>query len=235
MFLRLFLNLQKSSRLSSVSRVFRKYILPRATYLFYRFLVWSWRIHIFESPELLSHLKNQQPVIFAHWHGDEIAILHCVSRFNLATMTSTSKDGSLINYVIQKLGGVTSRGSSTRGGTSALKGLIRLIKKGHNTSFAVDGPKGPLYKVKPGVFELSRLTGAQIVPIGVCCYDRWDFPKAWNKTFVPKPFSKVAIYFDSALPAIDRKQNPRDSQLAENLAQHIKQAQGRAVNFFAQN
>ena len=32
---------------------------------------------------------------------------------------------------------------------------------------AVDGPKGPLHRVKPGVFEFSRLADAKIVPVGV--------------------------------------------------------------------
>src|SRR5690606_18737721 len=101
------------------------------------------------------------------WHGDELAVLHLVKRYRLATMTSTSKDGAIIDYVIRKLGGDTSRGSSTRGAVTALKGLVRLGRSGRVLSLAVDGPKGPIYEPKPGVFELSKLCGAAIVPVGV--------------------------------------------------------------------
>lgn len=115
-------------------------------------------------------------------------------------MTSTSKDGQLIDYVIRKFGGATSKGSSTRGAVGALKGLVRLMKKDeYNSSMAVDGPKGPIYKVKPGVFELSKLTKAVIVPVGVASHPHLSFEKSWNKARLPKPFAKIHVFFSRPL------------------------------------
>src|SRR5688572_3327769 len=99
--------------------MFRDFFLPRLVYWFYR--VWSatWRTQIFSSPEADQFLKDSHPVIFAHWHGHELAIIQLVTRMRIATMTSTSKDGSLVDYVINRMGGATSRGSSTRGSVQA--------------------------------------------------------------------------------------------------------------------
>lgn len=168
----------------------RQFFLSRMAWLFYRALSWTWRIQLVEDPELIRRRQQKEPALLAHWHGDELAILHLVAHFKLATMTSTSKDGQIIDLVIRRLGGVTSKGSSTRGAVQALKGLVRLGKEGHPISMAVDGPKGPIYQVKSGVFELSRLLHAPIFPIGVICPKRHLFTKSWNQTYLPKPFSR---------------------------------------------
>ena len=153
---------------------FRKFILGTLVFLVYRLISLTWRIRLIEAPDLLARLENREPMIFSHWHGDEIVLVYLTRRYRIATITSTSKDGELMNTVIRLLGGVTTRGSSTRGGTSALKGLLRRLKTGgHNCSLAVDGPKGPLHQVKPGVFEVSRLVQAPIYVPGITCDSCW--------------------------------------------------------------
>ena len=162
-------------------------------YIIYRLLIATWRIRVIESPGLQSALSNGKPVVFAHWHGDELSIIHLVKRYRLSTMTSTSRDGAIVDFVIQKFGGATSRGSSTRGAVAAFKGLIRLVRSGHNASIAVDGPRGPFHEPKPGIFELSRICNVPIVPTGVAATPVRRFEKSWNKTFLPLPFAKVVI------------------------------------------
>lgn len=140
-----------------------------------------------------------------------------VGRLKIATMTSTSKDGQLIDYVIRKFGGATSKGSSTRGAVSALKGLIRLVRSGFNSSMAVDGPKGPIYQVKPGVFELAKLTHATIVPVGIASEPHFVFEKAWNKARLPKPFARISVYFSKPLDLdLDDIRNPSNSERLAN-------------------
>lgn len=135
--------------------------------------------------------------------------------------------------VLKWLGAKTSRGSSTRGGVQALKGLIRLVKDGGNVSFAVDGPKGPLHKVKPGVFELSRMIKAPIYAAGVSCDRAIHFPKSWNKTYLPKPFAKILILWTESSPAIHKETDPRNPDLALALEQHLTSAHQEAVKNIA--
>ncbi|MCB0408343.1 MAG: lysophospholipid acyltransferase family protein [Bdellovibrionales bacterium] len=184
----------------------------------------TWRKQLLENEELQAAIAQGVPIIFAHWHGHELAITYLVRRYKLATMTSLSKDGQIIDYVIRRLGGATSKGSSSKGAVQALKGLIRLMKAGHPASMAVDGPRGPIYQVKPGVFELSRLSGALIFPVGVWVDNGFVFEKSWNKAVLPKPWSKVNVCFGPPIQTLDRDKNPKDLALALELKSGISDA-----------
>lgn len=195
--------------------MFRRHVAPVLVYLFYRFLLLTWRITLDECPSFRQALADRKPVVIAHWHGDELALIHLARRYRIATITSTSKDGELMNRVLGWLGAETARGSSTRGGANAMRGLISHCRKnGNNVSFAVDGPKGPIYKVKPGVFEFSRLMNAPIYIASVGVSRPWVFARAWNRAVLPKPFSRVHVRIAEGLPVITREQDPREAVLA---------------------
>lgn len=175
-------------------------------------------------------LANQVPIILAHWHGDELALLHLIGHYKICTISSQSKDGEIMNTVIRLLGGKTVRGSSSRGAVQALKGLLRLLqnRKG-NTSFALDGPKGPIYEIKPGVFEVSRFLnsqnlGGRIYPAGITASSCWRAQRAWNKAILPKPFSKVVLHWGAPLAPISRDRDPRDAVLRQDLSLAMKAA-----------
>ena len=189
--------------------MFKKFILSKLVWLIYRTLYATWRVQIIEPPELIELKNDNKSFILAHWHGDELAVLFLVKHFGLATMTSTSKDGELINHVIYKIGGKTSRGSSTRG----------------------DGPKGPIHKVKPGVFEISRLTGAPIFSIGACVKEKFVSQKSWNKGYIPKPFAKVIVTF-KPYQIISKDMNPKDEIYADELAKIISDTNQLACEIF---
>ena len=204
----------------------RKYVLAFIVWLVYRTLSLTWRVRLFEPEEMKKELREQRPFLLAHWHGDELVLLHLAPRYRIATITSTSKDGELMNSVFHLMGGLTSRGSSTRGGVTALKGLLRLAKAGRNCSFAVDGPKGPLHKAKPGIFEVSKVLGAKIYVGGVSCDRAWHFPRSWNKAYVPKPFARVNIHWSGPHGPVSREDDPKSPQIAEMLETQIHLAQG---------
>lgn len=202
----------------------RKYVLPYLLFFVYSALRLTWRIRLVEPPEFREALASGEPMVLAHWHGDELGILYLLRRYRAAVMTSTSKDGELMNTVVGLFGARTSRGSSTRGGITALKGILKLAKEGWRPSVAVDGPKGPYHKVKPGVFEISRMTGARIFPIRVVCDRAFVFEKSWNKSFLPKPFATLVVVWGPALPAVTREMDARDPQLALTLEQALGSA-----------
>jgi len=217
--------------------MFQRIILPRLAWLFYRALSLTWRVQIIEDPQLAEYRLKQTPIVLAHWHGDSIVFIYppLVSSLHAATMTSTSRDGQIIDYLIYKAGGVTSKGSSTRKAVQALKGLIRLGRKGHPVFITVDGPKGPIYQVKSGVFKLSQSLNAPIFPAGTFCKRRWLFSKSWDKTCLPHPFAKMVILFDTPMPPVPKEVDPRSPKLARELCQAINNATQRASKAFADN
>lgn len=210
--------------------MFRRYVLPWIAFVLYRLWSASWRMRCVESEGMKRARAAGEPLIYAHWHGDELMIFPLVGPYKIATMTSTSKDGELVDFAIRKMGAATSRGSSTRGGIGALKGLIRLMNDGWNASMAVDGPKGPLHKVKPGVFELSRLAKAKIVPMGAAPAKSITFKKSWNKARLPLPFSKLVVWFNEPIEAVTREQSPHDPKLIATLESEIAKACQAAQN-----
>lgn len=204
--------------------MFRRLILPWLVYLLYRLWTATWRLDLREAPGLVRAKEAGEPLVFAHWHGDELCIVPLIPIYKIATMISTSRDGELMDFAVRRFGGATSRGSSTRGGVGALKGLVRLMGQGYRASLAVDGPKGPLHKVKPGVFELSRLAHAQIVPMGAATLRPILFQKSWNKAQLPRPFARVVVQFGEPWPALTRADDSKDPALANRLEREIASA-----------
>lgn len=193
------------------------WLAPWAGFFLYRALYLTWRIKIHESEDLQRAQKENTPRVYAHWHGDELGILYLLKPYKACAMISTSSDGAIMDRLVRLLGAETSRGSSTRGGISALRGILRLAKDGWSPSVAVDGPKGPYHKVKAGVFEIAKLTEAEVFPLTVACSNSWVFEKAWNKTYLPRPFARLSVVFGPALPRIKRDDDAHDVQLASRL------------------
>ncbi len=202
----------------------KQLIVPYVAWVIYKLFYFTWNIKIFEPPEMKNLLINKKPFILAHWHGDELALIHVVSRYKIATMVSLSKDGEMMDRLVKLLGGITSRGSSSKGGVSALKGLIKLLKNGRNTSVAVDGPRGPIYKVKPGVFEISKLTKAPIFWCGVVVDRQFVSTKSWNKAILPKPFARIYIEWRGPFQEITSDTDPKSKILSQILEDNLNAA-----------
>ncbi|MCB0394505.1 MAG: lysophospholipid acyltransferase family protein [Bdellovibrionales bacterium] len=187
----------------------------------YRALSFTWRKTRIESIEFQNHLKTGKPYVLAFWHGDELAAVAFSRYYKLSTFTSTSKDGEIMDGVLRSIGFRTARGSSTRGGLRALKEIIRHSRDGFNPAIAVDGPKGPIFVPKPGVFEVSRIMKAPIFPAGLFAGNKHVFERAWNKSYLPLPFSKVALTFGAPLNAVEKDQDPKSKELAVALTKAI--------------
>lgn len=204
-------------------------------YLFYRFLMFSWRIRIDYHPDAKKLINDKSPIILAHWHGHELALIHLVKSLRLATITSQSKDGRTVGGVINYLGGTSSKGSSSKSGASGLLGLIRLLKSGRITSVAVDGPRGPVYEVKPGIFEIAKVCKAPIIPVAASASSCIHFPKAWNKAFLPLPFSVVQVVFAEPVHTYGLGLDPRGDELKTDLALRLNAAGQAAAKSIAGN
>jgi len=171
--------------------------LTGCVYRFYS-ATWSYKIYFTENtPALNLYTKDpEQSCLFGHWHGDEVALVALSRHSKTLTLVSQSKDGSIMAAALKVLGSEVVRGSSTRGGTGALVALLRRLKADRFfVSFALDGPKGPRHVAKPGIHLLACKTGLPIYQCLVACNRRWDIPNTWNKSYVPKPFAKITLYF----------------------------------------
>ncbi len=135
-------------------------------------------------------------LIWAFWHNRMFALPIAYRRYfshrTGAVLTSASRDGEVLAATMQEFGCAAVRGSSSRRGTQALMGLMRWIEGGYDVCITPDGPRGPRYRLSPGMIKLAQKTGARILPIHVTYENAWKL-KSWDRFRIPKPFSKVSV------------------------------------------
>lgn len=146
----------------------------------------------------LQFADSASPFIAAFWHYGVIYIVHQARGLPYVAMVSPSKDGEYISRILQSKGFATVRGSRSKGGIGALKGLIRQIKKGKTGVLVADGSQGPAREAQPGAVMLARHTGVPVVPLGWAASHYWTF-RSWDKTALPKPFSRIEITYGEPL------------------------------------
>ena len=166
---------------------------------FVRLLRLTWRLEL-AGPE---PDYGSGPIIFCFWHGDQAGLLAHPRPRPVVVMSSLSADGELQSHILTRLGFIVTRGSSSHGGAAGLKTLIREIGNGADAAFAVDGPRGPFHKVKPGAITAARETEAIIVPIVTHASRAWVFKKAWDKYSLPKLFARVKLVRGRGIRAQD--------------------------------
>ncbi|MBA3915420.1 MAG: DUF374 domain-containing protein, partial [Acidobacteriales bacterium] len=113
------------------------------------------------------------PMVYAFWHRSVFPAAYLWRGRGIRVMTSRSYDGEYIARIIEKLGFVAVRGSSSRGGLRALLGMRRDLSQSWPVAFTIDGPRGPLYVAKPGPVLLARTTGASITAFYIALEDPW--------------------------------------------------------------
>ena len=160
-----------------------------------RLLSATFRWNISDPDNLLD---GTEPRIWAFWHNRIFAIpavqYKRAPQRNVAILSSASKDGEIIAAVMIRLGMSSIRGSSSRRGTSALLKMKSHLEAGGDVGVVPDGPRGPRYKLGPGVVKLSQLSGVGIVPVRVDYGSAWVF-RSWDRFRLPKPFSTVTVTF----------------------------------------
>ena len=122
-------------------------------------------------------------MIIAFWHGRQL-MMPLTYRGKLAyILISQHRDGELIYRIVQRFGFRSVRGSTTRGGSGALRQLIRLSRQGADLVITPDGPKGPRHTVQDGLVYLAKLTGLPIVPLTFACSKKKLFPVGISLSF----------------------------------------------------
>lgn len=138
------------------------------------------------------HAGSKIP-IYVFWHNRIFAGSFFFRNRGIVVITSQSFDGEYIARFIQRFGYGAVRGSSTRGGVSALVELIRVMRAGLPTGFTIDGPKGPKYIAKSGACLLAKKTQNPMMPFVVETEKYWEV-KSWDRLQIPKPFSRARVF-----------------------------------------
>ena len=164
-----------------------------------RVLLCTLRVRITDRAGVLA-TPPEKPLLWAFWHNRLFIIPHLFEHWfksqgrHGAALTSVSKDGEIVAALLTRFGIRPIRGSSSRRGARALVEMKRAIEDGYIMGITPDGPRGPRYRINPGVIKLAQLTGGTILPIHVS-YSRFWRLKSWDGFMIPQPFATIHITF----------------------------------------
>lgn len=162
--------------------------------------------------------------IYVFWHEYILFPLYLRGHCNLAMLLSRHRDADLLTHVAKRLGFEFVRGSTTRGGASALREL--LDRSGRmNLTITPDGPRGPRRRLAPGPVYLAAKSGLPIVAMGFG-YDRPWRLRSWDRFAIPRPFSRARACVSPELhipPDLNRAGLEHYRQVVENWLAHLTQ------------
>ena len=164
------------------------WLLPLLARLYIRFLGLTSRITI----------KGQRhypgPAVYSLWHRQEVLMIWLHRGRGLAGLVSQSKDGEYMARILLGMGFNVIRGSSSTGGSQALRALTKAARSGYSIAITPDGPKGPIFKVHPGSIFIAQKAGIPIIP-AACALSNKKILRSWDKYQFPLPFGRIeAVY-----------------------------------------
>ncbi|MDE0537317.1 MAG: lysophospholipid acyltransferase family protein [Rhodospirillales bacterium] len=157
-------------------------------------LVWitgRWRVEGFETVQ--RFWDQDRPFIVCFWHGRLLMMPLTWKRpkpFHM--LLSDHPDGRLGAEIGAHFGIKCAYGSSTRGGTAALRQLVKILRDGGTVGMTPDGPAGPRMRASIGAVVLARLSGAPILPLTFSSSSRRAL-NSWDRFIVPFPFGRGII------------------------------------------
>lgn len=167
-----------------------------------------------------AHPEFRGPAIFVFWH-EYIPFLFYTRAFcNIAMLVSAHKDAEVLSQAAYFQGFETVRGSTQRGGGTALRDLQR---KGRTMNVAItpDGPRGPRRRLAPGAIFLASKLQLPIIPIGLG-YDHPWRASTWDQFAIPKLYSRAR--------AITGPEMKMPADLDREGVEHYRQEVERTLN-----
>lgn len=171
--------------------------------------------------------RDRKPFILCFWHN---RLLMMPFAWNPPTgargapinmLISAHQDGQLIARTVGHFGIATVAGSDNRNTTSAMRALVRALRKGQCIGITPDSPPGPRMRAKNGVAVLARLAGVPVIPASYSCTRRRVLG-TWDRLVVPLPLSKgvflwgkpIHVAGDAGEAAIERARQEIEDQLS---------------------
>ncbi|MBN1359941.1 MAG: lysophospholipid acyltransferase family protein [Sedimentisphaerales bacterium] len=204
-----------------------KFLTTAFAYLFnvlLRFVCGSNRLTVTRA-DIFEEYAEQGGNIFTFWHSRLFFLSYFYVRYThgrkLSILVSLSRDGDYGAALVRKLKLDAVRGSTSRGGQKAVRGLAAKIAEGNNVAITPDGPRGPALRVSEGVIKLAQITGARIVPVSFDA-TRKRLLKSWDRFVVVIPFGRVHVAFGEPIEVPKRITVAERAQYREQLERTLR-------------
>jgi lysophospholipid acyltransferase (LPLAT)-like uncharacterized protein len=152
------------------------------------------RLRVVDFNKARAEIESKR-FILAFWHSRIVAISYLYQGWGAAILVSSSEDGEIMAQILQRQGHETIRGSTSRHGVRAMTKLIKTLNETIRPGGVVpDGPRGPRFRVQPGVITLAQKTGCPVVPISYSA-KRIKIFASWDRFILPYPFTEGRLIY----------------------------------------
>jgi lysophospholipid acyltransferase (LPLAT)-like uncharacterized protein len=165
-------------------------LLCRLIALYIRFVYRTnrWTTGGGEVPRRLR--RDGRSFILAFWHGRLLMIPMAWQRMApMHMLISAHRDGRIIAGAVSHFGVNSIAGSSRRGGSAAMRTMLKRLDAGDCVGITPDGPRGPAMRASAGIVNLARLAAAPIVPIAFAT-SRRRVLRSWDRFHLALPFGR---------------------------------------------
>jgi lysophospholipid acyltransferase (LPLAT)-like uncharacterized protein len=90
-------------------------------------------------------------------------------------------------------------GASGQQGREAAAQLDACLRRGESVFIAVDGPAGPIFKVKRGCIDIARAAGVPVIPVGYSIRRGKPNRKRWDLQLMPALCDEIHVRFGAPL------------------------------------
>jgi lysophospholipid acyltransferase (LPLAT)-like uncharacterized protein len=172
-----------------------------------------------EGSQWPQHLRaNGKPFILAFWHGRLLMIPMAWQRLApMHMLISAHPDGKIIADAVTYFGVDSIAGSTSRGGSAALRKMVKRLRDGDCVGITPDGPRGPAMAASIGVVNLARIAKVPILPITYAT-SRRRLLATWDLFHLPWPFGR-GIYLWGEPIEIDAKLDAERLEHARQLVE----------------
>jgi hypothetical protein len=186
-----------------------------------------WQVIGSEVPE--SYLKANKPFIVCFWHG-RLGMLPYAwpwKKHPFHMLISSHRDGRMIGQIVAHFGYTPIWGSTMKGGTQALRAMLRYLRDGNTIGITPDGPRGPSQVASSGIITLAMLGNVDIIPITYSTSRRIQL-KSWDRFHVPLPFGRGVFLWGDPVNPPSGKEEMNIEAIRQQLEAQMTDLQNRA-------
>src|SRR6266571_2069473 len=105
-------------------------LAPYAAYAYLTFVKWTTRLRIVGAEHPREMKRKGQRFIFAFWHNRQVFFTTTHRNQGFSVLVSLSRDGGIIAKIMDLSRIYPARGSSSRGGSAALREMAAAVDRG---------------------------------------------------------------------------------------------------------
>ena len=161
--------------------------------------------------------KKNEAFILCFWHGRLLMMpLSWNKKKKINVLISAHPDGQLLSKTVEHFDIKTIIGSSSKGGSEAVRNIIKSLKSGISIGMTPDGPRGPRMKINSAIIKIASLTGSKIVPLAYSVKRKF-FLNSWDKFLVALPFGKGCFVWGRPIKIKRNVSSNEDLKLSKKL------------------